>query len=293
MLWRSVTCPIRLAAPRNLLSCIASALAALLLSGCAVGRPVQATGGVHVLVATPMIGVAGTATLPAQGSLIFMPIIRQGQPVEPTATATTGAVPRPTRTYAEGIRIVNAVCSESTSQNGVSLSLEGEIRNDSQQNVHALRVIAQAMGESGVCGRGALAPLGQAEAILGAGESWPFNGVISISCPAEQVQLELMGLVTGEAPLRLAVEGASVGVSSSGDWMLTGTLRNTTGAAVTYPRAIVTLNAPDGSYLASGLAYASVTSLAPAATTPFTVVIPAGRASGWHDFAIIATADRQ
>jgi len=267
-------------------------LAALALGACTLPRSGSAPGGLSVAAVT--IQVDATPTLGAPASRLVLPLIRQGIVVEPTPTLDAGGRARPARVPNGAVNVISAWTYQRTSGAGLALEVEGEVRNDYGSPLQGVRVVVQALSASGSpCGRSALSLLGQSEAVLGAGETWPFSGIVYLDCEVTQVRFEVTAVETSSSPVRLAVEGTSVGVSGAGDWQLSGTLRNTTDASVAYARALVVLRAADGAYLASGVAYASSPVLAPGETALFVVTIPASRAGGWADYATIGTGGRQ
>ncbi|MGQ9554117.1 MAG: FxLYD domain-containing protein [Anaerolineae bacterium] len=236
--------------------------------------------------------VPATPTLPPAGSVVYVPVIVEGRPIEPTAVATRASGPVPVRVPSDALTVTSALTTQRAGASGLVLEVEGEIRNDSAIRVQGIRIIVEAKGSGESCGRGALTLLGKTEAVLAPGDVWPFTGVIHLECSAQEVAFEPTGVETNVSPLLLGVEGAAVGLSATGDWVLSGSLRNSTGLTVAYPRVVVTLRGVGGVYLASGLAYAGVAKLAPGEVTPFQVVVSAARATGWASFTAIGTGER-
>ena len=268
----------------------ALALAVLLSFLSACGS--RGTGGSSDSAGLLNITAQVTPTLPPAGSVVYVPVIIEGRPVESTATATRAPGPVPVRVPSGAIKVISALSTQRSAASGLVLEVEGEIRNDSAASVQGLRVVVEARGTGGVCGRGALTLLGKAEVVLSPGGVWPFTGVVYLDCAAQEVAFETMAVETSASPLTVAVEGASVGLSATGEWVLTGSLHNLTDATITYPRVVVTLHGVDGTYLASGLAYAGVAKLAPGETSPFQVSIGATRATGWASFTAVGTGER-
>lgn len=266
-------------------------LPAALLLGCAAPA---APAPMYVAAVSTMAIVVATPTLPSgEGVLTYLPMVaqRSDAPATPQATRAPGAPPPATPSQA--VDVSYARTSQRSTASGLLLEIEGEVRNGGPRRVQDVRVVMVARGAGGAqCGRGAVTLLGQGNAIVYAGDSWPFAGVLHLECPADEVAFQVVAVETDTTPLRLAIEGGSVGVSAAGDWVLSGSLRNGASVPVAYPRALVTLRAADGTYVAAGLAYAGVSSLSPGGTVPFEVVIPASKATGWASFTAIGVGER-
>jgi len=267
------------------------AIGVFVLGGCSGGRLPVATGVVRIL-STP--SVEATPTLEDTGGVaVYVPIVVQGIPLEPTATATRDAQSQPGSVLSTSVSVVSAISRQRAGPEGTSLEVEGEVRNDGQVAVQAVRVLVEATSENKLCGRGALTLLGKAEAVLAPGDTWPFGGIVYLDSEAEEVAFEVVAVETELMPVRLSVEEATVHVSEEGDWLVSGSLRNSFGQAISYPRVVLTLRAADGSYLASGLAYAGVSTLVAGEVVPFQVTVARDRVQGWASYAVVGTGERQ
>ncbi len=225
--------------------------------------------------------------------VVFVPMVVEGIPLEPTPKATRDPRFGPTGTPSQLVEVAYSVTRQRTTEDGLGLEVEGEVLNPGPGSVQAVRVVVDATGPGGSCGRGALTLLGKSEAIVAAGGRWPFAGVVPLTCAPDHIGFTTVALQTDGVPLQLTAEQASVGVSASGDLLLAGTLRNGTSASVAYPRAVVTIRNADGRYLAGGLAYGEASALAPGATMEFNVTIPRDKTLGWALFDVIGTGERR
>lgn len=282
-----VTVPWWRAAGLSVLALVASAL-----TGCAGIPPggVEASGQIRVLSTT----VAGTPTLgPTSGPMLYVPLVLQGLPLEPTPTATRrpgGPTPSP---LTDAVLVAYSTTSQRSSPDGFVLDVEGEVRNDGSMAVQGVRVVVEGRNRSGSCGRGTFSLLGKAEVVLLPGESWPFSGTLGLRCEAETVNLTTVAVQTEREPVRLVMEDTAVGVTEAGDWELRGMLRNPTAAVVAYPRVVLTLRKAGGEYLSSNVAYTALDRLEPGEVTPFAVSIAKSRMTGWADFEALATGEKR
>ena len=259
-----------------------------LLVGCS-GQKVPVGTSVVRILSTP--APSPTPTLAQEGgAAVYLPVIIEGRHVKPTATATASV---PTAERSDSLVVTSALSVQRASSQGSVLEVEGEVRNDGARAVRSARITVEAWAGDRFCGRGLLTLLGKAEAVLNPGDGWPFAGTVHLKCEAEEVAFQTLAVETEEAPVRLAVEQVAVQVSPEGDWMLTGSLRNLSGVVVSYPRAVLTLRAPDGTYLASGLAYASVAVLRPGDAAPVEVTVARERTDGWASFSVTGTGERE
>ncbi|MHB0877837.1 MAG: FxLYD domain-containing protein [Anaerolineae bacterium] len=261
----------------------------LLVAATACSAPVGATKS-GVLSA---LAVEATPTLPAPGEdeARYLPMLIQGLWLAPTPTATAGPYNSLPKTMNQGLEVLSARTSQRASGDRYLLEVEGEVRNSGTQRAQSVRVVLVAGYQDRQCGRGVLTLLGQEDTILIPGDVWPFSGSMYMDCSPQEVAFQVVAVDTDTTPLRLAVEGVTVSATSAGDWQLSGTLRNHASVTVSYPRAVVTLHGADGSYVASGLAYAGISALAPGGTATFVVVIPAAKASGWASYAVEGTGE--
>lgn len=269
-------------------------LVAVLVAGAILATAATACNRSAVSLQVSSLGlgaVAVTPTLPQETEEIerFLPLLIEGMWVPPTPTATPGPYDAPPAGMNQGLEVLSAKTSQRVVGDRYLLQVAGEVCNSGSERAQTIRVVFVASSRGTQCGRGALTLLGQEEAILRPGERWPFSGSLYIDCSADEVAFQVIAVQTDTTPLRLAVEGAAIGATASGDWMLSGVLRNQSSVPVAYPRAVVTLRRSDGAYVASAVAYAGVSSLAPSASAAFTVVISAADASGWAEYAVIGT----
>jgi len=240
--------------------------------------------------AVPATPTAGATASP----LLYVPVIIQGIPLEPTPVATRRPSDPPPRLPSDSVVVTNAITQQVGTAGGAALQVEGEVINNGPVPVQGVRVIVDARSWSGeTCGRGALTLLGKAEAVVEPGESWPFVGVVALSCGADRVNVNTMALQTGVWPLRVVLEGVSIGVGPNGEWQLKGTMRNDSGALVAFPRVVVTLRGSQGEFLTAAVAYGSAETLEVGQTTPFTVSIPPERTVGWAGYSAIGTGERR
>jgi len=234
-----------------------------------------------------------TPTVPATpGGLTYVPVVIQGIPVEPTPVATRRPGDPTPKVKSDSVVVTEALTAQRNTADGPVLEVEGEVTNTGPYPVQGVRVVVEGRNASGSCGRGALTLLGKPEEVLVPGESWPFSGTVGLSCSVQTVNVDTMALQSGALPLRLDLEEVSVGVSAGGGWQLQGTVRNSTSGLVTYPRVVATVRRSDGSYLASGLAYAAASRLPVGGTAPFSITIPMERVTGWAGYSAIATGER-
>jgi hypothetical protein len=237
-----------------------------------------------------ILGDASTAPS-ALASQLYLPLVYQAGEAVPTpkATRTGGQVPLPAAIL--DVDVSSTLALQQQSADGYTLLIEGEVRNDNPVPVTAVRILAEALGAQGSCGRGALAPLGQQEAVLLPGEKWPFSGTLYASCPAQFVRCSATAIQAARAAVRLQPTGCAVGVSTRGNWQLTCRLTNNSPQAIRYPRAVVTLYGPEGSYVAAGLAYASIAQLVPGGSANVVVEIERARSFGWASYVVIGTGE--
>jgi len=270
-----------------------AAVLAAVLAGCGVSREQAATslGEVRVMTtAVPATPTPGATASP----LLYVPVIIQGIPLEPTPVATRRPGDPPPRLPADSVVVTHAISQQQSTADGLVLQVEGEVINNSPNAVQGVRIVVSARSWAGeTCGRGALTLLGKAEAVVEAGESWPFAGTVVLSCGADSVNVDTMALQTGVWPLRVVLEGVSVGVGPNGEWQLQGTMRNDSGSVVAFPRVVVTLRRSQGEYLTGAVAYASVETLEVGQTAPFTVSIPPEKITGWAGYSAIGTGERR
>lgn len=272
-------------------------VALLLLAAVAVGCRVAPAGPTAAPEEIRVLSTAVPATPtpgPTAGPLLYVPVIIQGIPLEPTPVATRRPGDPPPRLEADSGVVTNAVTQQRSTSEGLVLDVEGEVINNGPVAVQSVRVVVNARSWSGeTCGRGALTLLGKAEAVVEAGESWPFAGTVGLTCNADDVNIDTMALQAGTWTLRLALDGVSVGVGPNGEWQLAGTVRNDSGSVVAFPRVVVTLRRSQGEYLTSAVAYVSATSLEADRTAPFTVSISPEKVAGWAGYEAIGTGERR
>lgn len=268
-------------------------LLAICLPGCGTvpSRQVAALGEIRVLTtALPATPTPGATS----GPVLYVPVIIQGVPLEPTPVATRRPGDPPPRLESDSVVVTHALTEQRSTADGLVLDVRGEVTNNGPYALQGVRVIIDARAWSGeACGRGALTLMGKPEAVIETGESWPYGGTVSLSCNADTVNVDTMALQTAAPSVRVALDGLSVGVGPNGEWQLQGTLRNGAAFPIAYPRVVVTLRRSQGEFLAAAVSYASVDRLEVGQTVPFTVSIPLDQVTGWAGYAAIGTGERR